>query len=180
MSRNKRWVSCNRPIVGACHSVIVVNQDGRAFQACCFHDSQWSPQGVFQRGETQGTRLCLFQNCFYFAMRSWKFGLAIVYWQAQSLFLLRVCLNPSISSTVSTSRPLKATTQLLSLGLFSSKPVPNGTNFLFLLKPSWYIFRDAWTANKGLSKEQAMADYIKLVDDGDKDWENSETMKNYK
>eukprot|EP00755_Sulcionema_specki_P011664 Sspe_Gene.49558::Locus_26846_Transcript_2_4_Confidence_0.500_Length_524::g.49558::m.49558/K08762/DBI, ACBP; diazepam-binding inhibitor (GABA receptor modulator, acyl-CoA-binding protein) len=36
---------------------------------------------------------------------------------------------------------------------------------------------DAWAAQKGKSKEQAMKEYIDLVAAGDPDWENSETVK---
>jgi len=39
---------------------------------------------------------------------------------------------------------------------------------------------DAWTANKGKSKELAMEEYVALLDQNDKAWESSETMKGYK
>jgi diazepam-binding inhibitor (GABA receptor modulating acyl-CoA-binding protein) len=39
---------------------------------------------------------------------------------------------------------------------------------------------DAWTANKGKSKEDAMREYAKLLDASDPGWEGSETMKAYK
>mmetsp|Transcript_1844 Transcript_1844/g.3044 ORF Transcript_1844/g.3044 Transcript_1844/m.3044 type:complete len:101 (+) Transcript_1844:33-335(+) len=39
---------------------------------------------------------------------------------------------------------------------------------------------DAWNANKGKSKEEAMQEYIDLLASGQKDWEQHEALKNYK
>ncbi|KAI9027981.1 acyl-CoA binding protein [Hyaloraphidium curvatum] len=46
----------------------------------------------------------------------------------------------------------------------------------FVERAKW----DAWAALKGMSKEEAMTKYIELVTEGQKDWENSPTMKTYK
>mmetsp|Transcript_16344 Transcript_16344/g.25488 ORF Transcript_16344/g.25488 Transcript_16344/m.25488 type:complete len:102 (-) Transcript_16344:46-351(-) len=38
---------------------------------------------------------------------------------------------------------------------------------------------DAWNSRKGMSKEDAMKEYIRIVEEGSPDWEASETMKAY-
>jgi len=38
---------------------------------------------------------------------------------------------------------------------------------------------NAWTANKGMSKEDAMKAYAKILDDGDANWEKSDVLKNF-
>jgi diazepam-binding inhibitor (GABA receptor modulating acyl-CoA-binding protein) len=39
---------------------------------------------------------------------------------------------------------------------------------------------DAWNELKGMSKEEAMQKYVDLVAAGDANWENHESLKDYK
>jgi len=38
---------------------------------------------------------------------------------------------------------------------------------------------DAWKSRKGMSKEEAMREYVRLVAEGSPDWETSATMNTY-
>jgi diazepam-binding inhibitor (GABA receptor modulating acyl-CoA-binding protein) len=39
---------------------------------------------------------------------------------------------------------------------------------------------DSWNSKKGMSKEDAMKKYVELVSAADSNWEQHETLKNYK